>query len=158
MIKRLLAATLVAGSALAGLTAASSAGAPRAAFDLRAKGVETQGRARAVGTVQLQTNTAGRQRAVVKAFLNDVCPKDGFGAYLEVRAYYPSSATLAYSTRRAKDIRGCRAPAKRVTVKTGWVDHPYEIEIHLYEYDDETGDIAFNDDALVEYTPAQLGG
>jgi hypothetical protein len=158
MIKRLLVATLVAGSALAGLTAASSAGAPRVRFDLKAQGIETTGRARAVGTVQLQTNNAGRQRAVVKAYLNDVCPKDGFGAYLEVRAYYPSSATLSYSSRRAKDIRGCRARAKKVTVKTGWVDRPYEIEIHLYEYDDETGDIAFNDDALVEYTPSQLGG
>jgi hypothetical protein len=148
---------LVAGATLAGWAATSSAKVPKVGFDLRAKGEETRGKARAVGKIQLQSNKKGLRRAVVKGRLNDVCPKDGFRAYLQVRAYYPTDASVAYSSDFAEDPRGCKAPAKDVVLKTGWVDSPYKITIQLYEFDAEAGNIAFRDEARVEYTPDDLG-
>ena len=106
--------------------------------------------------MQLQQNHRGLRRAVVKARLNDICPADSYGAYLQVRAYYPSSSSVAYSSGDAKDVRGCPAGAKDVVVRTGWVADPYKITVRLYEYDADTGDIANADAASVEFTPNQF--
>jgi hypothetical protein len=134
-------------------------------FDLKSEGVETRGRAHSVGTIQLQERVFKKkkmglmQRAVIRGWLNDICPEDGFGAYLELRAYYHDpDATLAYSSKRKYDTRGCHADRKNVVIRTGWVKDPYKIEIQLYEYDAETGDIAFEDEQEIEYSPGQLGG
>jgi hypothetical protein len=96
------------------------------------------------------------EKAVVTARLNDICPGDGHGAYLNLRAYYPSDATLSYASVTKYDQRGCKADAKTVTLKTNWVEDPYEIEIQLYEYDQESGNIAFTDEDRVEFSPSQF--
>jgi hypothetical protein len=169
MLKRSLVTALLASALFAGAVATSTADAPprdtyqravKLGFDLRATNVETKGRARAVGTVQLRRKYTKKrgllEKAVVTARLNDICPGDGHGAYLNLRAYYPSDATLSYSSDTKSDQRGCKADAKRVTVKTGWVEDPYEIEIQLYEFDWESGNIAFTDEDRVQYSPSQF--
>jgi hypothetical protein len=157
MAKRAPLTLLAVAASLAVGSAISSAKPPQVGFDLRAKGEETRGKARATGKVRLQSNSRGLRRAVVKGRVNDVCPKDGFRAHLEVRAYHPTDASVAYSSDSAEDPRGCRAAAKEVVLKTGWVDSPYKITIQLYEVDAEAGNIAFRDEVRVEYTPDQLG-
>jgi hypothetical protein len=147
-----------ASSSAGDAKARPTASPPRMQFDLRALGEETKGRARSVGWVQLQQNLRAKERAVVKARLNDICPADGFGAYLEVRAYYPSESDSAYSYKTAQDARGCRADAKRVVLRTGWVSSPYRVTVRLREFDQEAGDIAFGDADVVEYTPQELSG
>jgi hypothetical protein len=150
------------GTALAGVAAFGAAtaatAAPRLKFELKAKGEETKGRARAVGTVQLQMNNRGKQRAVVKARLNDFCPPDGYGAYLQVRAYYRTDASVAYSSDEASDTRGCEAAGKDVVLRTGWTRNSYKITIRLHEYNAGTGDIATLDRDSVEYAPEDLSG
>ncbi len=125
-------------------------------FDLRAAGTETKGRARSAGGVQLQQNHRGKERAVVKARLNDICPPDGYGAYLQLRVYYPSDADSAYSSASAEDTRGCSADSQDVLLRTGWVADPYRVSIRLYEYDADSGDIANRDAETVFYEPTQL--
>jgi hypothetical protein len=127
-----------------------------ARFDLRAAGSETQGRARSVGTVDLQmSRNKQKDRAVVRARLNDICPQDGFGAYLEVRIYYATNGT-GYSSSRGSDTRGCRAKAKRVVLKTGFVKGAYRVTVRLFEYDAEAGNIAFLDEGQTEWTTQEL--
>jgi hypothetical protein len=160
MVKRALITASLAAAFVVGGAATFSSAAPKIGFDLRAKGVETKGLARSVGYLKLDYKPSHRKvRVVVKGTLNDVCPKDGHGAYLEIRAYYNNpDATLAYSSDRAADTRNCKPGPIKVALRTGYVRDPYEIELQLYEYDNETGDIAFNDEARVEYTLDQLGG
>jgi len=154
MIKRTLIAALAAGSAFAAVTTTSSAEPPLVRFDLQTKTVATQGRARAVGTVQLQSNQYGQWRGVLKGRLNDICPPDRYGAYLEIDVYH---SRTGLNRRSAEDVRGCEADAKDVELKTPWDNGPFKVVIRLYEYDAQTGDFAPADAVRVEYSPAQLG-
>ena len=165
MIKRAAIVSILAICMTLAAGAVSSA-TPKLGFQLRAKGgpnAETVGAAMGRGKVQVEYKPAGRKyRVVMHGKVDDICPKDGFGTVLELRAYVSDpDATLAYHSQRVEDARKCPPKPKAFSVATSWIrisETPiYKVEIQLYEYDAQAGDIAFEDEARVEYSPSQLG-
>lgn len=146
---------VVAALALALPAQADAAGSTvldRERYRLKSAGDETPGRAISKGKVVLKKlylkKNRIRYRVIIKGRLNDICPADGYGAYLNLRAY---NGPGTYSSGLASDQRGCETDAKRVRVKTGKFDYyPTRVTVSLYEYDDETGDIAFEDRQIKE--------
>jgi hypothetical protein len=140
----------------------STAQAGKVDFRLRAKAAETPGKARATGTLRLQrdyTKRGTKHRVVVTGKLDDRCPGDGYGAVLYVRVYFSdSNSDVAYMSDRVDDARTCGASPRRFKMVTNWTRHAYKVELGLYEYDVDTGDIANQDAHRVDWTVDQLGG
>lgn len=77
---------LTAGLALAlALVAPSGAAAgPKKPFDVRTGTAKTKGTTVAKGTVEFVTTS----QVSIRGTIDDVCPQDGYGAYLRVRYIY----------------------------------------------------------------------
>jgi hypothetical protein len=90
---------LTAGLALALIAPSGAAAiAPKKPFQLRTGTAKTNGTTAAKGTVQF-TSTS---QASIRGTIDDVCPRDGYGAYLRLKFIYrdgPSSETVATDTR-----------------------------------------------------------
>jgi hypothetical protein len=138
----------------------SAAQAARVDFHLRAKGTETKGKARANGTLRLKrdyTRRGIKRRAVVTGKFDDRCPGDGYGAVLYVRVYFSdSNSDVAYMSDRVDDARTCGAAPRRFKMVTSWARNAYKVELGLYEYDEDTGDIANEDAHRKTWTVSQL--
>lgn len=163
---RRIALALILAATVALYATATSTATPKIGFQLKAKGgksAETVGAAKARGRIRIEYKPSRRKyRLVLHGKVDDVCPKDGFGAVLEMRAYVSDpDATLSYYSKQVSDARKCPPDPRRVAMATSWIrisENPiYKVELHLYEYDADRGDIAFDDDAFVEYSPSQLG-
>jgi hypothetical protein len=84
------------------LTAAPAAHAEvNRSFDFRTPVFVNEGRAHTWGLASFKS----ARRVVLTGRLNDECPGDGFGAYLNVTAYQLGGGSLQYL---AKDIGGCK--------------------------------------------------
>ncbi len=70
-------------------------------FDFRTPVFVNDGRAHTWGLASFKS----ARRVVLTGRLNDECPGDGFGAYLEVVAYLEGDGSLRYT---AKDTGGCK--------------------------------------------------
>jgi hypothetical protein len=118
---------------VAGLVAAAAgpaAAAPVKSFDIWTGTDFTPGRAHAYGKVDMSSDV----NVKVSGRLNDVCPKDGHGAYLRATFVLDNGGTR---TQTAKDTTNC-------TNEDG-VDFSFQqltpshvivaVKLHLYEYD-----------------------
>ncbi len=103
LVRRTL-ATTIAATALAGVITAPASAAVVRPFDIYTSKTMTKGQAHVYGTATFLAN--GNVRITGK--LNDVCPEDGYGAYV----YFRSSNTGTmknYGVRQ--DTRGCKESA-----------------------------------------------
>jgi hypothetical protein len=116
---------------------AAPASAETRRFDVWTATSYTPGRAHAYGSVEFSGSAA-----TVRGRLNDVCPKDGHGAYLRVTFVLGNGDTRQLS---AKDTTGCsnadgvditlhQAVAAGRTIRA--------VRLHLYEYDADRNSIA----------------
>jgi hypothetical protein len=102
MTIRSLAATLTVAGAVAALCAPAAQAAPvTRSFDFRTASGFTDGFAHAYGNLTFTT----RNKATLTGRLNDNCPEDGLGAYLDVTVFYGSGGQDVY---HAKDAQGCK--------------------------------------------------
>ena len=131
-IRRALAGLVVA-AALSGAGAASASADVTRPFDLYTSHVKTRGQAHAWGTVTFFNNGRSMQ---ITGKVNDVCPDDGYGAYVNfeiyVGGYYQWDIVAS-----AKDIRGCNAGgfvdySMRVDAPAGYGKLDL-IQVHLWE-------------------------
>jgi hypothetical protein len=123
----------VAAAALSGAGAASASADVQRPFDLYTSHVKTRGQAHVWGSVTY----FNRGRTVqISGKINDVCPDDGYGAYVNFEIYVGGSYpwdTIA----SAKDVRGCKAGgfvefSQQVNAPVGY--GPFEtVRVHLYE-------------------------
>ena len=92
---------LIAAGVLAAAAPAADAEVNRS-FDFRTPVFVNEGRAHTWGLASFKS----ARRVVLTGRLNDECPGDGFGAYLDVTAYQEGSGLdLRYT---AKDVGGCK--------------------------------------------------
>jgi len=154
MLRRALVTTGIVGVVLA-MAASPAAAGKKKHIDLRAKGVETEGKARAVGTLHWQskfTKHGKKSRAVFKGRFDDKCKADGYSAVLTVNVSIPGG--VSYKSKY--DERGCEAKAMSVVMRTGWVKDPQRVYLELYEYKSSAGDIARDDEDQVFFSIAEL--
>ena len=126
MPRPLTVSALTLGLIAAGAGPASAATRP---FDLWTAADYTVGRAHTYGEVEFSA-----PYTTVRGRLNDVCPKDGHGAYLRVVFILDNDTTRVQS---AKDVSGCTNP-DGIDFAFGLDPHPREVKavrLHLYEYD-----------------------
>jgi hypothetical protein len=97
---RTLMALTVAGLLFA--AAPASAAPVTRSFDIRTTPGVHGGEAHTWGTARF-----GGGGAILNGRLNDVCPKDGLGAYLDIYFYFANGGSRHY---REKDIGGCTDP------------------------------------------------
>jgi len=117
---------------LAALAPASAVAAVKG-FDLTAGTTATPGNARGVGTV----NFLGPQRVAVKGTINDICPKDGYGAYVEFKFNFKGGG---YATRVVSDQRKCKAKPKAFAFTTPKFGHRVvSVGVTVIEIDQAAG-------------------
>jgi hypothetical protein len=75
---------LTAGLALALVAPPGAAAGPKNPFQVRTATAKTKGTTVAKGTVEFVTTS----QVSIRGTLDDVCPQDGYGAYLRVRYIY----------------------------------------------------------------------
>ena len=116
------------------LTAIAPASALAAqGFDLTTGTTQTPGKARGVGTVEF----LGAQRLHVKGTINDICPKDGYGAYIEFKLNFKGGG---YATRVISDQRKCKAAAKSFSFTTPKFGHRIKsVGVTVIELDQQPG-------------------
>jgi hypothetical protein len=103
---------LAAGALGAGAIAAAPATAgPTKGFKLTTGTSATPGKAKGVGTVEF----LGPQRVKIAGRVNDICPGDGYGAYIEFKLNFKGGG---YATRVISDQRKCKAAAKTFSFTT----------------------------------------
>lgn len=155
MLRRAFVVTGTVGVVLAMAATPAMAG-KKVHVDLRAKAGETEGTARAVGTLHWQSKYTrkGREvfRAQFKGRLNDKCPGDGYAAVLTLNV--PTPRAITYVSKY--DERGCEAGAMRVVMRTNWVKRPQRVYMELYEFNPQSGDIATEDQDQVHFTISEL--
>jgi len=125
---------------LLAVAAAVLLGAPSASadtvrpFDLRVGTQLTPGKARTNGTATFRS--AQRNRVTIRGLVNDICPKDGYGATLTFTVFFRDGS---HTGNGAFDDAGCRAGGKRYA----WTSpvsrsRVARVELVLYEHDQET--------------------
>jgi hypothetical protein len=104
-MKPLIAATALTTAALAslGLGAGAASANVSAHFNLTAGTEHTPGKARAVGAISY----LGPKKFDISGRIDDICPKDGYGAYLYVEATFADGSRKLM--RIKKDARDCDA-------------------------------------------------
>ncbi|WP_205695462.1 hypothetical protein [Conexibacter sp. SYSU D00693] len=100
-------AAALAAAAAGGLTAAPAHAALPKPFDLFSGKSATPGDAHAYGTVTF----ARRGQALVQGTLNDLCPADGHGAYLEVWVTFNGNGRF-HTVRTLRDRSRCEGAGK----------------------------------------------
>ncbi len=119
-------------------TGASPASAATRQFDVWTEDSLTAGRAHTYGTVEWFSSSI----VTVRGRLNDVCPKDGHGAYLRVTFVLANGATRRHVR---KDTTGCtNADGVDFVVHQEVAGgNPIRVvRLHLYEYDAEKNSVA----------------
>lgn len=126
-------AGLMAAAALSGAGAASASADVTRPYDLYTSHVKTRGQAHVWGSITFFNN--GRS-AQITGKINDVCPDDGYGAYVNFE-YYVGGYYQWDTIMSAKDVRGCDASgfvnfSRQVNTPAGY--GPFAgIRVHLYE-------------------------
>lgn len=121
----------LAVGALAAIAPASALAAK--GFDLTTSTAATPGQARGVGTVDF----LGPQRVHVKGTINDICPKDGYGAYIEFKMNFKGGG---YATRVISDQRKCKASPKGFDFTTPKFGHRVvSVGVTVIEIDQRPG-------------------
>lgn len=100
---------LALGVATLALTTGAQAASAKG-FDLVAGTAVTPGSARAAGSVTFP----GAKVVKMTGKLNDRCPKDGYGAYIEFKVNFVGGG---YGTKTFSDTRTCGAAAKSIAFK-----------------------------------------
>ena len=120
----------VAASALTGVAASPAAADVVRPYDLYTSKVQTAGQAHVYGNVRFLSNG----NVAITGNLNDVCPEDGYGAYVYFTNYIENGN---YYT--DQDTRGCKVAAS-IPFSVTYTRKSYEAridEVHvlLREYD-----------------------
>jgi hypothetical protein len=107
------AATVLAGA----LIGAPAFGADARPFDLYSGTEHSKGNSHAYGTVEFDR----RGTAFIQGWINDICPKDGHGAYLEIWATYGPKGSISGRFQpvwTVKDTTGCTEPGHKFALRT----------------------------------------
>jgi hypothetical protein len=141
-MKKSTSVALVAG-ALGVAVVPTSAVAAAKGFDLTAGTAATKGNARGVGTVDF----LGPQKVRVQGTINDICPKDGYGAYIEFKFNFKGGG---YATRVISDQRKCKAAPKHFAFTTPKFGHRVmNVGVTVIELDQTSGGSVPGDAARV---------
>ena len=119
---------LTAGAAAFVLLAAS---AEAKTYSLRTGTTYTKGTASASGTVTFPS----AKRFHVKGTVNDICPKDGYGAYIEFKINFVGGG---YARTVRKDTDTCKEPANSYNFGRGFARKIKSVGVTLIEIDADT--------------------
>lgn len=123
------------GVAIAGLACVASADAAQAAsYNLNTGTQVTKGKANAKGTVTFP----GPKRVKVSGTVNDICPKDGYGAYIEFKVNFVGGG---YATSTYKDTDKCKAKANHYAFNRAFPKRVKSVGVTLIEIDADTNSI-----------------
>jgi hypothetical protein len=129
LIRRTIATAVAASAFVAAAAGPASADVVRP-YDLYTSKVKTPGQAHVYGNVRFLSNG----NVSITGNLNDVCPEDGYGAYVYFTNYIENGN---YAT--AKDLRGCNAsgsvPFAVTYTRASYESRIDEVHILLKEYD-----------------------
>jgi hypothetical protein len=129
---RTITAIALAAGALAVTAGPASAGATKH-FDLTTGTAQTPGKARGVGNVTF----LGPQRLKIAGRVNDICPADGYGAYIEFKLNFRGGG---YATRVISDQRKCEAKPKTFSFTTPKFGHRVKsVGVTVIELDQQSG-------------------
>jgi hypothetical protein len=124
--------TLVAGVAVAALCSAAFASPAMAkSYNLNAGTAATKGKANAKGNVTFPS----AKKFKVTGTVRDICPKDGYGAYIEFKI---SLTGGAYSTQVRKDTTGCKDGALSYSLAHTFGRKIVSVGVTLIEIDADT--------------------
>lgn len=123
-MRTLLSITGVAFLLLAGTAEAKS-------FSLTTGTTYTKGTASASGTVTFPS----AKRVQVKGKVNDICPKDGYGAYIEFKINFVGGG---YARTVRKDTDTCKQPANRYSFGRSFSRKIKSVGVTLIEIDADT--------------------
>ena len=125
-----LAASALGGAGVAAVPATASA-AKR--FDLTTGTSATPGKARGAGSVGF----VGTQQVTIRGSINDICPKDGYGAYIEFKINFKGGG---YATRVISDQRKCAEKPKSFSFTTPKFGHRVKsVGVTVIELDQQPG-------------------
>jgi hypothetical protein len=128
--RKTIAFALAAGALAAAAPATASAAK---GFDLTTGTSATPGQARGVGTVAFVSS----QRVKIRGSINDICPKDGYGAYIEFKINFAGGG---YATRVISDQRKCAAKPKPFAFTTPKFGHRVKsVGVTVIELDQQPG-------------------
>ena len=133
--KKTSALALAAGAlATAGLAAAPATAGAAKGFNLTTGTSITKGKAHGVGSIAF----VGPQRVRITGSINDICPGDGYGAYIEFKLNFKGGG---YATRVISDQRKCEAKApKRFAFTTPKFGHRVKsVGVTVIELDQQPG-------------------
>ena len=127
-------ACALAAGAFATVAAAAPATAGAAkGFNLTTGTSITKGKARGVGTIAF----VGPQRVRIAGRVNDICPGDGYGAYIEFKLNFKGGG---YATRVISDQRKCEAKPKGFAFTTPKFGHRVKsVGVTVIELDQRSG-------------------
>jgi hypothetical protein len=138
--------TTVCAVAAGALVSAGIAAGPASAgaakhFDLTTGTTQTKGKARGVGTVEF----VGPQRVAIRGRINDICPADGYGAYIEFKLNFVGGG---YARRVVSDQRKCEASPKTFSFTTPRFGHRVKsVGVTVIELDQQPGGVVPGDAA-----------
>jgi hypothetical protein len=128
-------ACALAAGAFAAVAAAAPASASAAkGFNLTTGTSITKGKAHGAGSIAF----IGPQRVRITGRINDLCPGDGYGAYIEFKINFKGGG---YATRVISDQRKCEAKApKRFAFTTPRFGHRVKsVGVTVIELDQQPG-------------------
>src|SRR4051812_21961583 len=134
--------TAICVLAAGALAAAAPASAATKGFDLTTGTSATKGQAHGYGTVDF----IGPQRVKVAGKINDICPADGYGAYIEFKFNFKGGG---YATRVISDQRKCEVKkAKAFAFTTPKFGHNIKsVGVTVIELDKQPGGLVPGDAA-----------
>lgn len=139
--RTLLTTTAVAAAlGLAGTAGAASASAK--AFDLTTAKGANGGQAHGYGSVRFTAPKTVR----LSGHINDLCPKDGFGAYIEFKVNFVGGG---YGTTVRKDTQTCKNPAVAFDFTKRFARKVKSVGVTVIELDSVNGSFRVGDAARV---------
>jgi len=127
---------VIAGAAVVALGSATFASAAEAkTFNLTAGAGVTNGKAHGKGTVKF----VAAKRVRIQGTIDDICPKDGYGAYIEFKV---NLAGGGYGTIVKRDTRKCEPKAPvRYDFAQSFPRRVVSVGVTVIEIDADTGKI-----------------
>ena len=101
------------------------------AYNLNAGTAATKGKANAKGSVTFPS----AKKFKVTGTVRDICPKDGYGAYIEFKVNFAGGG---YATDVRKDTTGCKDAATKYTVAHTFKRKIVSVGVTLIEIDADT--------------------
>ncbi len=124
--------SLVTGVAVAGLCSAAFAGPASAKpYNLTVGTSATPGKANAKGSVTFPS----AKQFKVTGTVRDICPADGYGAYIEFRVNFAGGG---YGTNIRKDTTGCKDGATKYSLGRKFSRKIVSVGVTLIEIDADT--------------------